>query len=137
MDWEACIICGESSGDLKCPADSLSSNGLEIYTNFLEHVEEFRRLDALPVTIDFKGDGSAERFLEKRAKWHKACNLKFAPSKLDRVKKIALNKRKHKPSDEECRKSKRQASGHTFMPGCIFLHRGVWQFASMFYHASG
>ena len=49
-DW-----CGGSSGNggggLRCPADSLQSNGLDVYQNFIQVVEEFHELEALPVNL--------------------------------------------------------------------------------------
>ncbi len=67
-----CIICGEGGSELRCPADSLQN----------KLVEQFRQLEAMPVEVTFEGeDVVAESFLQKRAKWHKACHLKFSQSK--------------------------------------------------------
>ena len=79
MDWEECVICGDSSGALKCPADSKQNNGAEIYRNFLESFQGFKALQSL---LKFASADTAETFLSHRAKWHKSCYLKFAPSKL-------------------------------------------------------
>ena len=51
MDWNSCIICGKSDGDLRCPVDSLQNNAFDVYKKFLEAVEEFRNLDALPIDV--------------------------------------------------------------------------------------
>ena len=56
------MICLKGGGDLRCPEDSLQSNGYEVYTSFLKMVDEFKALNALPVEIDFKGNGTAEMF---------------------------------------------------------------------------
>ena len=84
MDWEVCVICQKGGHGLKCPADSNQKNGLEIYTDFLKAVEQFRELDVMPVNLDLKGIDSPEVFLENRACWHKACKLKFAASRVQK-----------------------------------------------------
>lgn len=81
---------------MKCPADSYSSNGVEIYSTFLEHVSAFKKLDALPVKIDFKKQDSVQHFMENRAKWHKACHLKFSRSKLLREQQREMYKKKRR-----------------------------------------
>ncbi len=53
-DWSVCIICGMSGGELRCPVDSHQNNGIEIYDNFLKPVDEFRRLDSLPMKLSFQ-----------------------------------------------------------------------------------
>lgn len=124
MDWEVCVICQKGGHGLKCPADSNQKNGLEIYTDFLKAVEQFRELDVMPVNLDLKGIDSPEVFLENRACWHKACKLKFAAS---RVQKERDRKRKHDTNDqpdEGSRKSKRQESGTPDQNTCIFCGLG-------------
>ena len=110
VDWNLCVICGL---DLKCPADSLQGNGLEVYSNFLTVVEEFRELDALPVnvTINYRGEQIPQLFLQNRAKWHKSCHLKFAPS--EQIGK----KRQHPTAGDEQRRSKRRTTDEE---SCIF-----------------
>ncbi len=95
-DWSVCIICG---CELHCPADSLQNNGIEIYDNFLKLVDEFRRLDALPMKLSFQDDITPHIFLQHRAKWHKACHLKFVKSKLTRI--LKPKKRSREPSTSE------------------------------------
>ena len=36
MDWTTCVICLKGGGDLRCPEDSLQSNGYEVYTVVLQ-----------------------------------------------------------------------------------------------------
>lgn len=123
IDWNLCIICGEGGSELRCPADSLQKNGIEIYGEFLEPVEQFRQLEALPVEVTFEGEDVSELFLQKRAKWHKACHLKFSQSKLRRVLEQQNRKRKPSPStmvDTTERKSKRLALSTPDDKGCIF-----------------
>ena len=90
MDWEVCVICGEGCGILKCPADSNQKNGTDICRNFLESFKGFQECKSLPTAVQFAGDYSPEEFMVHRAKWHKSCHLKFAPSKL----KILLGEKK-------------------------------------------
>ena len=118
MDWRQCIICSKKGGDLKCPAKSLQNNGLEVYEKFLNNVAEFKQLGHLPVEVDFKTEGNASTFLEKEAKWHKSCHLKFASSKLTRIKELAIKKRKQE--DEDQRTSKRSARQSHDKESCIF-----------------
>ena len=77
MDWEECVICGDNSGALKCPADSKQNNGAEIYRNFLESFQGFKALQSLPASVKFASADTAETFLSHRAKWHKSCYLKL------------------------------------------------------------
>ncbi len=93
MDWRFCVICGDDGGDLRCPADSNQKNGLEVYTNFLQIVTEFQDFQ-LPAKVRFSENEDAVSFMENRAKWHKTCHLKFAPSKLLRLKHQIGEKRK-------------------------------------------
>ena len=73
---------------MKCPANSLQGNALEVYQTFLNLVIEFNTLGELPTPVNFsKLDLEANDLLKNRAKWHKSCHLKFAQSKLDRAKK--------------------------------------------------
>ena len=44
------MICGVGGGELRCPADSLLNNGIEIYDTFLK-LDEFRQLNALPMKL--------------------------------------------------------------------------------------
>ena len=52
MNWEKCIICCDGGGDLKCPADSLQGNGIDIYVNFLTNVHDFRAVGDMPVDVE-------------------------------------------------------------------------------------
>jgi hypothetical protein len=119
MDWRLCVICG-GGGDLKCPAKSKQGNGLEIYSNFLKVIAEFQDPTLLP-SVKFTEEHDAEMFLKNQAKWHKACHLKFAPSKLIRLQKRKLSCDAATDGEQQQRKSKRQrASGSSDMDSCIF-----------------
>ena len=78
MGCTTCVICLKGGGDLRCPEDSLQSNRYEVCTSFLKLTDECKALNALPVEVDSKGNGTAKTFHRKRAKWNKSCHLKFA-----------------------------------------------------------
>ena len=111
---------------MRCPADSLQSNGLEVYQNFIQAVEEFREQEALPVNLkgDIRGEDAAGLLFLNKAKWHKSCHLKFAYSKLLRVQEQKGRKHEH-PSTayDDQRKSKRKASGIPDEEACIFCSK--------------
>lgn len=121
MDWNCCVICG-CEGALKCPADSFQGNGLEVYRNFLQVVKEFQELQNLPATVKFDENETAESFMVNKAKWHKACHLKFAPSKLLRAReKTKRQLEADFPAlPEEGRRSKRLRVGKPCVESCIF-----------------
>ena len=120
-DWNLCIICGEGNGELRCPADSLQNNGIEVYTNFLELVEKFRQLNGLPVDVSFEGGNIAQAFLRNKAKYHKTCHLKFAQSKLTRVLEQRKRSRECSPSLEG--DHKRLARSVPDEKACIFCSK--------------
>lgn len=119
MDWGNCIICGKKDGDLKCPADRSHQEGLTLYENFLQNVEGFRQLQALPVNLAIAGHNTAAELFTNSAKWHKACHLKFASSKLERTRD---RQTKRKCVDLDERKSKRLSVGPT-VNGCLFCSK--------------
>ena len=92
---------------MRCPVDSHVGNGIEVYSNFLEVVEKFRKFDALPVDIKYEGENLAELMYQKRAKWHKSCHLKFSSSKLTRVETRQKRKLTECTSNDDQRRSKR------------------------------
>ena len=52
MDWSSCIICGSRKGEpLKCPVDSPHKDCEHVYKDFLQNAEQFKELDALPVSF--------------------------------------------------------------------------------------
>ena len=62
MDWNSCIICRESDGDLRCPVDSLQNNAFDVCNKFLEAVEEFCNLDTLPINVKFKNEKTSVNY---------------------------------------------------------------------------
>ena len=74
FDWSKCIICQQDIPELlKCPLDSHETGGKVFYSSFLANAEEFHSLGALPTSIYFKGDLTANDFEMRRASWHKSC----------------------------------------------------------------
>lgn len=81
VNWTLCVICQKkTSEELRCPL----INPLDVYNAFVKNMEEFKKLDCLPVDIDLKEDGHA--LMENHAKWHKQCHQKFNNAKLERAK---------------------------------------------------
>ena len=45
----------------------------EPYKVFLENVDSFRTLDAMPVQLNFGDQGKIDTFMKYKAQWHKSC----------------------------------------------------------------
>ncbi len=101
---------------MKCPLDSFRQDGGSFYSSFLENVEEFRSIGALPTTIFLGSDFTADDLLAHRASWHKSCCLKYSISMLTRAKK-----RKADCAEPERVPRKRQAMNVT---NCMFCDKG-------------
>ena len=50
---------------MRCP----TRNALDVYKNFLKNVEEFQKINSLPVKIDFGEEGTATNFLNNKVSW--------------------------------------------------------------------
>ena len=100
---------------MRCP----TSNALDVHKNFLRNVEEFQKLNSLPVNVNFGEEGTATNFLDNKASWHKQCHQKFNNSKLERAK-LKRRREASETEDEQCR-PKRQS----FMQKniCIFCDK--------------
>ncbi len=104
FSWSRCVICQQESAEpLKCPLESLRTSGETFYSSFLENVEVFRSIEALPTDIYF-GEVTADDFKQHHASWHKSCHLKYSNSKL---KKAQKRKATNLDNSEERRPSKR------------------------------
>ena len=62
FDWNSCIICNKSNGELRCPVGSLQQNGMVIYSKFLDAVNDFRSLDTLLTKQKFEGENLVKLF---------------------------------------------------------------------------
>ena len=123
MDWALCIICGKAGGgDLRCPLDSLQGNGQEIYGNFLQAVEGFQEINAMPVDLKIAADLlTVSSLVENRAKWHRSCQLKFKSTKLQCAQNCKKGKKRCLELPPEQRRSKRHSSCSTLpLAACIF-----------------
>ena len=74
----------------------------------------------MAVPIHFNKEGTAETFMDYKAKWHKSCHLKFAQSKPNHLKDKLSKKRKLEETEcEEQRKSKRMSTGTPSQSACM------------------
>ncbi len=116
FSWSRCVICQQKSAEpLKCPLESLRTGGETFYSSFLENVEVFRSIKALPTDIYF----TADDFKQHHASWHKSCHLKYSNSKL---KKAQKRKATNLDDSEERRPSKCQALN---IRHCMFCEKGM------------
>jgi len=76
MDWSLCVICQDNKDKslLRCPANGIRYDAYEVYKDFLENVEQFKSLDALPVRISFGEQCTPESFIKNNASWHQNCH---------------------------------------------------------------
>ena len=67
MDWNLCPICKEETGEkLRCPTDRKNSDARDVHQTFLQNVDEFRTLGALPVNLESPSVYNVETFIEKK-----------------------------------------------------------------------
>ena len=97
-----------------------SRQGLEIYSKFLQTVAEFWDLESLPVSLKFSEEHDPETFLKNHAKWHKACHLKFAPSKLVQLQKRQLSLKSTCEQLEQTKSKRQITSANSDQDSCIF-----------------
>ena len=123
VDWSKCFICGKAGGeDLRCPLDSSQGNGYNIYCIFLEAVEAFQKINALPVSLPNE-ILKIDVLVKNMAKWHKLCYLKFNKTKLQRAQ--MNSKKRHADTsfeEKEVRKSKRLCASTPLQRSCIFCN---------------
>ncbi len=91
---------------------------LGIYSAFLKNVEEFQKLDALPVRINFGDQGTAQHFMSNHASWHKQKkkHQKFNSSTLEHVQQRVGRKRKADGGEPTSRPKRRESTALL----CIF-----------------
>ena len=96
FDWGKCIICQKDTNEyLRCfPCTRYDWLIQQTCIKFLDNVQQFRAVDALPVELYFTADESA-------ASWQKRFHLKFNKRKLERARKA--EKRSHSPDIKERR----------------------------------
>ena len=117
IDWILCIICQETTTEeLCCPIH----DPLAVYNAFIKNVEEFKKINSLPIEIDFREGGST--LLQNHAKWHKQCHQKFNNTKLERAK---LKRQREGEKIEDVCPPKRRSIERSNAPGrnkelCLF-----------------
>ena len=118
MDWTKCVICQmKTTENTVCPNRGKRFNAKEVYHNFLNNVNVFRNLEALPCRITFDENCTADMFVENNACWHKNCYQQFKNDKLER-----LTKKRKDPERESLqrRTSRRRTSVTPTISNCIF-----------------
>lgn len=106
---KTCIICQKLTSEcLRCPKDRVNCDALRVYNDVLENVNEFRRLEALPVAFNYGHQGGIN-----------SCHETFTKSRLERAQ---TRKRKQAAAGDvsDLRRSKRQSVHNTM---CIILWR--------------
>ena len=96
VNWNNCIICGESSKqDLRCPLNLRSTQTLEekiaLYETFLQMLRTLSE-NGIPADVKIDENTTAQQLYEKRASWHGACRRRFLVDRIE--KKIIAHKRK-------------------------------------------
>ena len=81
---------------MRCP----TRNALDVYKNFLRNVEEFQKLNSLPVSVNFGEEVTVTNFLDNKASWHKQCHQMFNNSMLECAK--LKRKEASETEDEQC-----------------------------------
>lgn len=96
FDWSKCCLCQDGNLDLVNPSlNKASQTKNDGYRSLANNLQEFHSLNALPINVKFhaldEGQGLEQTLILRKAKWHKSCYLKFATSKLDRLKAQIVN----------------------------------------------
>lgn len=120
MDWSACIICQQKTGEcLRCPLNSAVGSlekRAEAYEIFLQNVSRLRALNCLPRPILFDEGTTADDFTQNQAKWHKTCHNYFGKDRVDRAER-KRDAEDASSSTDVCTKQARQTLPKT---ACIF-----------------
>ena len=124
MDWTLCVVCQKATHEqLKWPLNSeRPGEKSEAYSSFLENVNEFRKLDQLPVSLSFGQDVDVGQLMRNQAKWHKSCHLKFCAYKLQRARKRKMTDATDHDSSAQDKKRLRQHQPFD-KSSCIFCKR--------------
>jgi hypothetical protein len=126
IDWKKCIICQQTTQEhLKCPLNSHGSPEADrqTYLSFLQNVQSFRQVNALPMEINFGENIDVECLCSNHGSWHKSCHLKFSVSKVKKAQERADRKRKNKEEVPAPTYTKRQAT-HQANAQCLFCKEG-------------
>ena len=103
MDWTASIICQQATPEnLSCPQTRHNYDAATVCNAFLQNVEGFCKINALPVNVHYGGKGTAEHFVRNKASWHRSCHQKFNKSKLERQINFKKENEKNKTRCQGC-----------------------------------
>ena len=93
-NWELCVICQEETVEpLTSPLLSKRKDVGKGYQSLAENLVKFNKLRKLPRTLSLQLDGMDEgqgieaAMVNNKAKWHKACSLRYNNQMLQRVEK--------------------------------------------------
>ena len=92
IDWNMCVFCEKDTSEkLQCPAEFTERFRGVGYVTIAENLESFNDLGCLAVNIKLThlddGNGIQQPLLQRKAKFHKSCCLKFNKNELQRVSK--------------------------------------------------
>jgi hypothetical protein len=91
LDWKKCCLCQKDGPELiRCPLDSVRSDGVKNYSEFLQRAVRFVNTGQSPLQLKF--DPGTTDLSTHRAKWHPSCLRKFSNDKLSRVEKPAVTR---------------------------------------------
>ena len=92
IDWNMCVFCEKDTSEkLQCPAEFTERFRGVGYATIAENLKTFNDLGCLPVNMKLTrldyGDGIQQTLLQRKAKFHKSCRLKFNKNELQRASK--------------------------------------------------
>ena len=92
IDWNLCVFCEKDTSEkLQCPTEFTERFRGDGYATIAENLKSFNDLGCLPVNIKLTrlddGDGIQQALLQRKAKFHKSCRLKFNKNELQRASK--------------------------------------------------
>ena len=74
IDWKKCIICQQTTQEpLKCPLNNSHGSpeaNRQTYLSFLQNVESFRQVNALPMEINLGENIDVECLCSNHGSWH-------------------------------------------------------------------
>ena len=91
-----CLFCQkDTSKKLVCPADYSDRFKGAGYKTIAEALQAFNDLRCLPENVNLSrmddGDGLEQTFVSRRAKFHRACSLKFNKNEIQRATKRKMH----------------------------------------------
>ena len=95
IDWSKCVLCQMITQEpLQCPGEYVQYGSGHGYQTLASNLIGFNELQEMPLGVDMTrlddGDGLEATFWRRKAKWHKAFNLKCNKTMLRRAEKRKL-----------------------------------------------